>query len=129
MTKYNQQDNLTQLTSEDDVAAVNWGGNWRMPTIEEWRELHENCTWNGNLDGTSVIYTITGKNGNKIYLPGTTNIASMEARFQYWSSSLCTDTPSLAYSFNYIYTYPSSWSVSFISKSRYIGLYIRPVCP
>ncbi len=30
---------------EDDAAHVNWGADWRMPTVEEWQELKDNCTW------------------------------------------------------------------------------------
>ena len=28
-----------------DVARVNWGGNWRMPTTAEFNELVNNCEW------------------------------------------------------------------------------------
>ena len=28
-----------------DPAATIWGGNWRMPTIDEWVELVLNCDW------------------------------------------------------------------------------------
>ena len=43
-TKYNGTDGKTTLDPEDDAAAVNWGGKWRMPTDDEWTELRENCT-------------------------------------------------------------------------------------
>jgi hypothetical protein len=32
MSKYNSSDNKTVLDLEDDAAAANWGGAWRMPT-------------------------------------------------------------------------------------------------
>ena len=38
-SKYNASDNKTVLDSEDDAAHVNMGGNWRMPTFEEYKEL------------------------------------------------------------------------------------------
>ena len=52
-----------------DVAHVNWGGNWRMPTEEEVNELFENCSfkwtkYNG-VDGG----LFTGPNGNSVFLP------------------------------------------------------------
>ena len=37
-------DNLTTLLPEDDAATANWGGNWRMPTKEEFQELYNNTT-------------------------------------------------------------------------------------
>ena len=38
-SKYNASDNKTVLDPEDDAAHVNMGGNWRMPTLEEYKEL------------------------------------------------------------------------------------------
>ena len=38
-SKYNASDNKTVLDPEDDAAHVNMGGNWRMPTFEELKEL------------------------------------------------------------------------------------------
>ena len=38
-SKYNALDNKTVLDPEDDAAHVNMGGNWRMPTFEECKEL------------------------------------------------------------------------------------------
>ena len=39
MSKYNASDSKTVLDPEDDAAHVNMGGNWRMPTLDEWKEL------------------------------------------------------------------------------------------
>lgn len=41
-SKYNASDNKTVLDPEDDAAHVNMGGNWRMPTFEECKELFMN---------------------------------------------------------------------------------------
>ena len=38
-SKYNASDSKTILDTEDDAAHVNMGGNWRMPTFEEYKEL------------------------------------------------------------------------------------------
>ena len=48
-----------------DVAFVEWGGNWRMPTKEEFDELRKKCNWKWTGSGCEV----TGPNGNSIYLP------------------------------------------------------------
>lgn len=50
-TKYNSNsefgdvDNITRLELEDDAARVNWGGDWRIPTEDEFQELIDNCTF------------------------------------------------------------------------------------
>ena len=44
-------DTLTILEKEDDAAYINWGGTWRMPTYEEWRELLSNCTYQWTKKG------------------------------------------------------------------------------
>lgn len=38
-SKYNASDSKTVLDPEDDAANANMGGNWRMPTFEEYKEL------------------------------------------------------------------------------------------
>ena len=47
LTKYSVGDRSLQLVPPDDAAHVNWGGEWRMPTVDEFDELvdPENCTW------------------------------------------------------------------------------------
>ena len=39
ISKYNASDSKTTLDPEDDAAHVNMGGNWRMPTLDEYKEL------------------------------------------------------------------------------------------
>ena len=66
---YGTVDNKTTLDPEDDVAHVKWGGGWRMPTKAEQDELRNNCTWTWTtLNGVNG-YTVTGPNGNSIFLP------------------------------------------------------------
>ena len=38
-SKYNATDSKTVLDLEDDAVRANMGGNWRMPTFEEYKEL------------------------------------------------------------------------------------------
>ena len=38
-SKYNASDNKKTLELEDDAAHANMGGNWRMPTLDEYKEL------------------------------------------------------------------------------------------
>ena len=48
-----------------DPATANWGANWSMPTNAQLKELMEKCTW----EFTGSGYTVTGPNGNSIFLP------------------------------------------------------------
>lgn len=66
----NYIDNKTTLDSEDDAAIAVRGKEWRMPTLEEYQELINNCTWEWTYDayGNSG-YKITGKTGYYIFLP------------------------------------------------------------
>ena len=98
-------DDKTTLDPEDDAAAVNWGGYWRMPTAAEMQELIDNCTWEWTtLNGVNG-YRVSG-NGNSIFLPAAgygfnASIVDVGISFRYWSSSLTTDYfPMMAHCFN-----------------------------
>ncbi len=104
-------DELTTLEAADDVATANWGGKWRMPTIDEWQELHSECTW--TLTGFG--YKVKGPNGNFIFLPA--------AGGYYWSSSLYTDNPRYAQC-----AFFRSDDVYSTVDDRCYGLSVRPVC-
>ncbi len=96
MTKYNKTDGKTVLEAEDDAAHVNWGGDWRMPTIEEQQELLDECDW--SWDSTKKGYTVTGKNGNAIFLPAAgfrydSSLGYAGGYGYYWSSSLREASP------------------------------------
>ena len=42
LSKYNETDGKTVLDPEDDGVRANMGGDWRMPTYEEYKELYDN---------------------------------------------------------------------------------------
>ena len=96
LTKYNFQreygkvDRMNRLDFSDDAARENWGGNWRMPTDEEWTELLNGCIWKKSGTG----YQITSKvNKNSIFLPAAGYISNVglvddASGGYYWSSSL-----------------------------------------
>ena len=70
---YKARDILKNITLEQDVAHVNLGGNWRMPTQKDFQELIDNCdsTWVADFNGTGVAGRIfTSKiNGNSVFFP------------------------------------------------------------
>lgn len=57
---------------EYDAAQANWGGHWRMPTLDECDELRKNCEFEIAIsNGDTIGYIVTGPNGNTILLPAT----------------------------------------------------------
>lgn len=76
-TKYNETDKLTLLQPEDDAATANLGENYRTPTVKDWQELVEECTWwvttkKNEYNETVIDYwKVVGPNGNFIILPST----------------------------------------------------------
>ena len=97
-----------------DAATVKWSGKWRMPTVEQWNELVNECYWvrsiggymvykakspsdKGVLGGTpSSSYSLSDAH---IFLP---DVYPLGGRIvvgiggSYWSSSLAADSPSCA---------------------------------
>lgn len=56
--------------TEYDVAHVKWGGSWRMPSAEEWKEIIEHCNFQRNSqNGINGICVVSKINGNSIFLP------------------------------------------------------------
>ncbi|MDD7527846.1 MAG: hypothetical protein PUK04_00040 [Bacteroidales bacterium] len=134
LTKYNTSsdygtvDDKTVLDLADDAARVNWGGQWRMPTDDEWTELRENCTWTWTtLNGVNG-YEVKGANGNSIFLPAAggrelVDLNGVGGDGSYWSSSLDADYPSDAW-----YVYFLSGNVGRNGLYRYYGFSVRAVC-
>lgn len=53
-----------------DVAHMQWGGKWCMPTLEEWQEVIYNCTVEESLvNGVKGIWLTSRKNQNRIFIP------------------------------------------------------------
>lgn len=121
----------TNLSLEQDAAHVNLGGNWRMPTREEFNELKNNTTqtWTTDYNGTGVTgYIVTSKtNGKSIFFPaaGYFNYSSSINNFgssgYYWSSNW--RSSSLAYGLFF-----SSISFGTDFELRYYGFSVRGVC-
>ncbi len=140
LTKYNNDtsngtvDNKTVLDPEDDAAAVNMGGAWRMPTKAELDELRTLCTWAWQEAGNTAYngvagYKVTGSNGNSIFLPATgfrrgESFDYAGTRGYYWSASLIESSPGYAYSLHFgsDYAYCSYFY-------RYDGYTVRAVLP
>ena len=71
--EYTYENSVTYGTDNyifHDAAVENWGGSWRMPTSDEYRELIGKCTWLWtSINGTKGYKVTSKKNGNSIFLP------------------------------------------------------------
>ena len=120
-------DNITILELSDDAANASWGGDWRMPTKEDQDELRTQCTWTWEQKNGVNGYTVTGSNGNSIFLPAAgyrnnSGLSGAGSYGNYWSSSLFTSDSRSAYGLDFI-----SGDVDWDNDSRYYGLSVRPV--
>ncbi len=121
-------DNKTELDLEDDAAYVNWGSNWRMPSLDQIQELIDNCNWEWTqLNGVWGRKATSKTNGKSIFLPAAgyrldTSLDGAGSGGDYWSRTLHSERPCNAYSL-YVYSGLVGWEVNF----RYYGLSVRPV--
>ena len=75
------------LQIEDDAARVKLGGNWRIPTTNEWKELFNECKaeWMVSEDFEDLLCVLTGKNGKQIIL---SSILRQRGFCAYWTSEI-----------------------------------------
>ena len=121
-------DNLTELELSGDAAYVNWGKNWRMPTIDQLTELKGKCTWTWVTQNGMVGYRLNGPNGKSLFLPAAgdryrTSLENAGSCGLYWSRSLTTSLPLNAR----LLDFNSTGDVNLGHGSRYYGLSVRPV--
>jgi hypothetical protein len=100
MTKYNSTDGKTVLDSSDDAAQANWGGSWRMPTIEEFQALGAAVTtaWTSDYKGSGVeglVCTDKTDSSKVLFFPAAGQcyyggVHYVGSEGHYWSSSLNT---------------------------------------
>ena len=121
-------DSLTTLELEDDAAHVQWGGNWRIPTREEWIELRNTCTWTYTRENGIKGWKATAPNGNCIFFPlgGGCMFNENETinHVGYYRSSSLGEKYSESTYIVIMRTDEVTWS----NGSRQGGLSIRPVC-
>ena len=126
-------DSRTKLELSDDVARQKWGGSWRMPTYDEFRELIDNCTWTwttmNGVNGYKVTSKKSGYSSRSIFLPAAgyrddTSLGLAGEYGYYWSSSLYTGFP---YGARYLYFYSGFHGTYYYYRDY--GRSVRPVCP
>lgn len=58
----------------NDGATEALGSQWALPTAAQLQELIDNCTWTWSRYNGTKGYTVTGTNGNSIFLPAAGNM-------------------------------------------------------
>ena len=96
-------DGITTLESVDDAALANWGGDWRMPTKQEWTDLVNETTKSWDVVNGIGGIRFTGPNGNSIFLPAAGVCYGADHSFyyncgnlphgEYWSNEIDPDKP------------------------------------
>jgi hypothetical protein len=117
------------LVPDHDAAQKHWGGDWRMPTEQEFDDLNSKCDWTwGSMNGVNG-YVVRGRgdySSASIFLPCAgygfgTSLRLAGAGGFYWSSVPRSD-------------YGSAWGLGFDSgvhgtdgSSRLNGQSVRPL--
>lgn len=112
-----------------DAATKNIGNGWRIPTKKDVEELIAACKWEIQIQNNIEGYTITGINGNSIFLPcigGRTVFGNyIRGIGMYWTSEAFyypTGISAYYFSFQRYEEKPH-----FSERYRYLELPIRPV--
>jgi hypothetical protein len=125
-----ETDHKRILDDTDDIATVTLGDGWRMPTYTEIGELAEKCQW--KWDETKKGYTVTGPNGNSIFIPATgyyneDTLYSGDTEGYYWSNEL--DPYQTDYARTLRFTPRIVHHQNFYEAPRDMGLAVRAVSP
>ena len=148
--EYGKVDNKKEFKDynyEDDAARAYLGGNWRIPTLAEWQELIDNCTWkweygkyipdplnpnrNIQLRGYRVTSKKSGYTDASIFLTAAGHYQYNEEKIKeeymypgtlgfYWTSTVSTAGDARS-------VFLHGGGVNFRHTPRYEGLSIRPV--
>jgi uncharacterized protein (TIGR02145 family) len=118
--------------TEYDVAHVKWGGNWVMPTLDDIKELFDNCTaeWT-TLNGVNGRKLTSNINGNSIFLPAAgwryrrdDYLINAGLDCYYWSSTQSPSDSGYAFGLDF-YKGDAHWDIFDLSRRN--GQSVRPV--
>ena len=115
------------LGTEYDIARIQWGVNWRLPSAEELEELRTNCSWTWTTQNDIIGYKITGTNGNAIFLPASgwregTELFNRDHSGGYLSGTWNTGNRLPAH-----LTFHDNYYTEIVCTSLYYGFSVRPV--
>ena len=120
----------TDLSDDNDMATVNLGKKWRLPSKEDFAELF-NSSYTTNVWTTingvnGLLVTSKAPHGNTLFFPAAglydgTSLNDRGTYGLYWSSSVDSSPKAFGLRFYSSYVYPQN------SNSRYIGRSVRAV--
>jgi len=109
--------------TEYDVAHVKWGGNWRMPTYEEIKEIREKCTMIYSQEDKG--FRMVGPNNNSVFLPcAGQQYMGVGTYGRYWTGIQYEGYIGSAYRFEFFNPYGYSTNDTGLRGSAYS---VRPV--
>lgn len=114
------------LTLSQDGARATMGGDWRMPSNDEVKELIYNCYWEeATVNGKDGILFTSKHNGNTLFIPsaGRYNQLQLYSMFAYWDTSYFNSDR--AWELVYAPPYVNSPDIS--ADNRFVGQPIRAV--
>lgn len=128
-------DGLTKLELTDDAASVNMGGDWHMPTVEQFVELfntdYVTNAWVTDYQGSGIsgrLFTSVN-NGNTLFIPAAGfchegEVDGVGGCGNVWSSSLSTYDVGTAWYFSFD---NNEAGVNDIGGGRFLGRSVRGV--
>lgn len=130
--KYNTDDDKAVLDLSDDAAYINWGPKWRMPSVNQWIELQDECDWQWTtINGIDGYLVKSNYNKNSLFLPAAgihrdgSLVEDAGSRGYYWSRELQNDRyPAFAY---HLYFKSGVVDCDYDIYSRHYGLSVRAV--
>lgn len=115
------------LTAAYDAATVNWGGNWRMPTYKEMKELLNKCTLEWTAQNGVNGCKVTGPSGNSIFFPAT-SLCSLPVHSGEGSNGFYWSATAFEHSgLSHRLYFESGYYDCTITYSRFYGFTVRPV--
>ncbi len=117
------------LPSSNDIATITYGGNYRTPTVDEFNNLIDKCTWSTPTIGSIKGYQATAKaNSHTIFIPmggmyntGEASKTSVGSISYLWSAT------SLIYSGSYKDAWDFNNAAMYSNYVRAKGMPIRAV--
>lgn len=132
-------DTLHFLEPVDDVAAVNWGEGWHVPSFNDMVELLTHCMWSAATQDGVKGFLFTASNGGSLFFPAAgckifqILYFNEEGEGFYWLNQNHWNDPMKAWSFNfdpsieYFPITPNTESNVIPYNDRAVGFTVRPV--
>lgn len=125
---YNYNSGIETIDASHDAATINMGGNWHIPTLDDFEELITNCTWTWTSMNEVDGCLLTGPNGNSMFLPAAGGMGGEEVHNDktcgiYWLNSIFPNDTEYAWGI-----LSDADTIKRTSYCRYYGQTIRPAC-